>query len=275
MPKSELFSSSDSVPSNPSAGSPPTASDGRRPRLIFLAGRGGTGKTLLLRWFCEVILGRGSTIVIADGDRTNRSLPKYFEGVLAPPSADHGTVKRWLEAIINSMTIERFDAVVDLGGGDIVLKDLARDIDLCSALTEAGIDVVLLHVVGPEIEHLSYLASTEAAGPLGAPLFGPERTAVILNEGLVSTDDELADVFSSLREHRVFRAAIARGARPIVMPKLRPALEVNRRHVLFAAAAGGATSDGLPPMTFVDRQRVIMWLRMMDAAFKDIAEWIL
>lgn len=275
MTKSQHANSGANPPPNPPGGAPSSPPGGRRPRFIVLAGRGGTGKTMLLRWLCELIFGAGNTIVIADGDRTNRSLPRYFDGVLAPSGSNHGTVKQWLEAIINRMTIERFDVVVDLGGGDIVLKDLAGEIDLCAALAEAGIDAVLLHMIGPEIEHLSPLASIEAPGPMGTPLFAPEQTAVILNEGLVSTDDELANVFSSVREHRVFRAAVARGARPILMPKLRTAFEVNRRHVLFAAAVGGATSDGLPPMTFLDRQRVTMWLRAMDVAFKDVAEWIL
>lgn len=275
MTKHQPSNSNPNLPHNSPGGLPPIHQAGRKSRFIVLTGRGGTGKTMIVRWLCERTFEKGNTIVIADGDRTNRSLPRYFDDVLAPSGSNHGTVKRWLEDIINRMPTEKFDVVVDLGGGDMVLKDLATEIDLCGMLTSHDIDVTLLHLLGPDIEHLGFLASTEAQGRFGTPLFAPERTAVILNEGLVSTDDELADVFSSLREHRVFRAAVARGARPISMPNLKVAFEVNRRHVRFAAAVDGATSDDLPPMTFMDRQRVRMWLRAMDAAFKDIAEWIL
>jgi len=253
----------------------PLPADRRRPRLIVLAGRGGTGKTMLLRWICERVFSAGRTIVIADGDRTNRSLPLYFDGVLAPPSADDRAVRRWLEAIIDRMIAEGFDVVLDLGGGDMVLKYLAAEVDLQAMLEEAGIDVVMLHLAGPEVESLGYLASVEAAGPLGTPLFAPERTVLVLNEGLVAEDLDPAEVFQPIREHRVFRAALARGVQTVSMPRLRVAYEVNRRHLLFAAAARGDTAGGLPPMTPTDCQRVRLWLRAMDASFQGVLEWLL
>jgi len=252
----------------------PAPAGARRPRLIVLAGRGGTGKTLLVRWICERAFDAGRTVVIADGDRTNRTLPLYFDGVLAPPSADDPAVRRWVEAIINRMATERFDVVLDLGGGDMVLKHLAAELDLQAMLEEAGIDVTLLHLAGPEVESLGYLASVEAQGPHGAPLFAPARTAVVLNEGLVAEDLDSAEVFQPIRAHAVFRAALARGAEVVPMPRLKVAYEVNRRHLSFAAAAAGATADGLPPMTPTDRQRVKLWLRAMDAAFAGIAGWL-
>lgn len=275
MTKTQHLNQGGKIPPSPPADASAASSGGRRNRMTLLTGRGGTGKTMIVRKVCETIFSNGGAIVIADGDRTNRSLPHYFEGVLSPPSSDHGAVKRWLEDIIERMIVEGFDVIVDLGGGDMVLKDLASEIDLCSMLAENGIDVLALHVIGPEIEHLAYLASVEAPGSLGTPLFAPERTALILNEALVSSNDDPSEVFKPIREHRVFRAALARGARAISMPRLGPAYEVNRRHLLFAAAAAGATSGDLPPLTFLDRQRVIMWTRAMDAAFADIAEWIL
>lgn len=247
----------------------------RRPRLIVLAGRGGTGKTLLVRWICERVFGAGRTIVIADGDRTNRSLPLYFDGVLAPPSADDRVVRRWLEAIVNRMIAEGFDVVLDLGGGDMVLKHLAAELDLQAMLEAAGIELVMLHLIGPEVESLGYLASVEASGPLGTPLFAPERIALVLNEGLVGEDLDPAELFAPIREHKIFRAALRRNAQTVVMPRLGPAYEVNRRHILFTDAAEGRSKDGLPPLTPTDCQRVRMWLRAMDAAFKDIAEWLL
>ncbi len=246
----------------------------RRPRLVVLVGRGGGGKTTMVRWICERVFAGGRTVVIADGDRTNRTLPLYFDGVLAPPSADDRVVRRWLEAIIDRMIAEGFDVVLDLGGGDMVLKHLAAELDLQAMLEAAGVDLVVLHLIGPEVESLGYLASVEAPGPSGAPLFAPERTVLVLNEGLVSEDLDPAEVFAPIREHKTFRAALRRNAQTVVMPRLKPAYEVNRRHVLFKDAADGATKDGLPPLTPTDRQRVRLWLRAMDAAFAAILAWL-
>lgn len=274
MTKRELLTSGATPPPSPPEAPPPQPPRKRRPRMVVLAGRGGTGKTLLVRWICEMVFGAGRTVVIADGDRTNRSLPLYFDGVLAPASADDHAVCRWLEAIIDRMIAEGFDVVLDLGGGDMVLKHLAAELDLQAMLDEAGIEVVMLHLVGPEVESLGYLASVEAPGPLGTPLFAPERTAIVLNEGLVGEDLDAGEVFVPIRGHKVFRAALARGVRTVSMPRLKVAYEVNRRHLLFAAAAEGVTTDGVPPMAPTDRQRVRMWLRAMDAAFKGVAEWL-
>jgi hypothetical protein len=44
--------------------------------------------------------------------------------------------------------------------------------------------------------------------------------------------------------------------------------------ISFIAAAGGQTSDGLPPLGIFDRQRVLIWLKAMEAAFAPIAEWL-
>lgn len=247
----------------------------RPPLFVVLAGRGGTGKSLLVRWICERAFAAGRTAIIADGDRTNRALPLFFDDVQAPPSADDHIVRRWLEAIIEQMIAGGFPVVVDLGGGDMVLKQLAVELDLQALLEQQGVLPVILHMVGPEVESLGYLASVEAAGPQDAPLFAPERTALILNEGLVPEGLDPAELFEPIREHKVFRAALRRHAVPIVMPRLKPAYEVNRRHASFAAAVSAVQAkDGLPPLGIIDRQRVAMWLRAMDRAFAPILEWL-
>ena len=255
----------------------PLASADHPPRFIVLAGRGGMGKSLLVRWICERAFAGGRAVVIADGDRTNRALPLFFDDVQAPPSSDDRIVRRWLETVIEQMLAQRFVVVVDLGGGDMVLKQLAAELDLQAMLEENGAAPVILHLIGPEVESLGYLAAVEAvdpAGLTGRPLFAPERAALILNEGLVPEGLDPAEVFAPIREHKVFRAALRRGAEAIAMPLLKPAYEVNRRHSGFADAADGKTREGLPPLGVTDRQRVRMWLRAMEQAFAPISAWL-
>ena len=172
------------------------------------------------------------------------------------------------------MITGRFSVVVDLGGGDMVLKQLALELDLLAMLEQHAVRVVVLHLIGPEVESLGSLAAMEAKGPLGKPLFAPERTALILNEGLIGDGLDAGEVFAPVREHKLFRAALQRRAEVVLMPRLRPALEVNRRHLSFAAAATGQTKAGMPPLGITDRQRVTMWLRAMDQAFAPIMAWL-
>jgi hypothetical protein len=263
-----LLTTSADLPLNPVEG---------RPLFIVLAGRGGTGKSFLVRWICERTFAAGRSVVIADGDRTNRALPRFFDDVQAPTSSDDRVVRRWLETIIEQMVVGRFSVVIDLGGGDMVLKQLALELDLQAMLEEQGVSPIILHLIGPEVESLGYLDSVEAvdfASPSGKPLFAPEQTALILNEGLVAEDLDPAEVFAPIRENKVFKAAVRRNAQTILMPRLKPAYEVNRRHIAFADASNGHTKEGLPPLGITDRQRVRMWLRAMDAAFAPLTTWL-
>jgi hypothetical protein len=256
---------------------PTDSSPPRRPVFIVLAGRGGHGKTTIARLLCELCHAAGRQVIIADGDRTNRSLPKYFKVVHAPTSSDNHGVQKWLEALINEAILTRCSVVLDLGGNDMMLKHLAIEIELVELLEQKhGIDVAILHFIGPEVESLGYLASVEADPylPEQAALFAPQRIALILNEGLVPETYTAIEAFATVREHPVFQAAVARGARTIVMPRLKALHEVNRRHLSFQAAANGATGNGLDSLGPTDRERVTRWLKEMDRAFAPIAEWL-
>jgi hypothetical protein len=262
------------TPETGQAGLPPRPEDARHQALalfLVMAGRGGSGKTLLLRWICERALGAGrSALVIADGDRTNRSLPLFLDGVLNPPATEDAAVWRWLESVLETMVTDRFHLALDLGGGDLVLKRMALELALHDLLVRHAITPVVLHLLSPEVESLAYLASLEQD-----KLFAPERAALILNAGLVPRGhDDDAAAFERVRDHKVFRAAISRGAVSIAMPRLIPAHEINARHISFADAADGKTEPGLPPLGIFDRQRVLIWLKAMEAAFAPIAGWL-
>ncbi|HUB13870.1 MAG TPA: hypothetical protein VMB34_18120, partial [Acetobacteraceae bacterium] len=55
-----------------------------KPKLVFAAGRGKTGKTTLLRWLTEKSLGAGGSVLLADIDPSNASFSAYFEDVSRP-----------------------------------------------------------------------------------------------------------------------------------------------------------------------------------------------
>lgn len=262
---------------NPAPTAEPAPPVAATPRCIFLVGRGGSGKTLLLRWIAERAFAAGREFAIADGDRTNRSLPHYFENVMSPAATDERAVARWLEGLLESMVATRSTLLVDLGGGDQVLKLLSVELDLQSFLEDHGVALVLLHLIGPEIETLGYLSVLGKPHPAwpDRPLFAPARSALVLNERLIDDPNaDPAEAFQPIRDHDAFRTALTRDAATIVMPRLAPALEINRRHLSFADAANGKTKPGYPPLGLGDRQRVKLWQRAMQAAFEPIAEWL-
>lgn len=250
------------LPQNKGADAPPV--------LALLFGRGGRGKTALARFLIERAHLHGRAVVVGDADRNNRTLSTYYEGVLSPPSVDDRDVLGWLEQLIDAQIAGRFSAILDFGGGDLVLKRAAREWQLPRILAENGVCLLAIHLLGADPEDLSILAELERDG-----LIAPERTALILNEALVPPHLSTATAFEeSVRTQPVLRAALERGAQLLVMPRLAPMGEIERRRIGFAAAAEGQTGRDLPPLGPVRSHLTRMWLEQMEAVVTPIAGWL-
>ena len=242
----------------------------RRPRLVLPMGRGSRGKTLLARWAIGRAENAGRSPVIADGDRTNQTLARYFPRAVSPPSADDGDVRTWIAGLVEAQLAERHDIVLDLGGGDLVLKGLARELDLLSWLGSLGIDVVPVHLLGSSIDDAAYLQSCEDGGLLASP-----TTALVLNEGTLPPGRSAHAAFAeTIQTMPVFAATIARGARLVAMPRLEPALDLEEGGIPFHLAAQGLASAGVRPLGPWKAQQTSIWLRRMEANFAPIAEWL-
>ena len=154
----------------PSAFQPAT-----QPKLVVPLGRGARGKSFLVRWMVERAQSQGRDIVVADADRTNATLSSFFDGVVTPPSADDRDVKEFLAQFIERQIEEKFSAVLDLGGGDLVLKQVARETQLVAFLSQHGITPVAIHCIGPDVDDLAYLQDVEQSG-----IFAPDATVLVL-----------------------------------------------------------------------------------------------
>ena len=100
-----------------------------QPKMVIAAGRGKVGKSVMLRWAIERCLQRGGKPVIADCDRTNQTLAAFFPAAMKPPSAEDDDVREWLNDLADTQIERRSTSFLDLGGGDLTLKQWARDLD--------------------------------------------------------------------------------------------------------------------------------------------------
>lgn len=148
-------------------------------------------------------LARSREIVIADADRTNATLSAYFQGVVTPPSADDAEMRDWFAAFVERQIAEHFNALIDLGAGDLILKQLAREVGLTAFLERYSIRPVAVHLLGPDPDDLAYLHDVERDG-----LFAPAATILVLNAALVP----LAAVTRSLPD--AIRELLARRPSP-------------------------------------------------------------
>jgi hypothetical protein len=263
-----------SQPAGAAAGPPAKAasagSDGPPPaKFVVTLGRGSRGKTWWMRWAAERAQDQGRDVVIADADRTNATLEAYFNNVLRPPSPDDADVRDWFKGICERQIEKHFTVLLDLGGGDLILKQVASEIGLSDFLAAHGVQPVAVHLIGPELDDLAYLRDLEEDA-----LFAPEATLLVLNEGLVPAGRSVEAAFKVVITNPIFLEALERGAKPFWMPRLAPAHEVNERRLTFAAAEASRVKKGQLPIGPWNRQLIANWRRAMEKNFADAADWL-
>ena len=248
----------------------PASEGAAQPLFVAPLGRGARGKTWWVRWAVGRALAQGREIVIADADRTNATLSAYFDGVLTPPSADEADMRDWFAALVERQIADRFTALLDLGGGDLLLKQLAREIGLTAFLERHDIRPVALHLIGPDRDDLAYLHDVEQDG-----LFAPTATILVLNEALVPARRAIKTAFqATILEHPTFLATLERGAKVVWMPRLEVAHEIDARRLTFTAAEEGQVKPGQAPIGPWNRQLIHNWLRDMETNFAPVAHWL-
>lgn len=243
-----------------------------KPKVIFLAGRGKTGKTTCIRWISERALTAGRDLLMGDVDPGNVSFGTYFDGVHEPPDRDSPAVAfRWLEEFVSFAITSRQTAVIDLGGGDTTLRRLADELpDLAAAAEGQGVALVTLYFVGPQIEDLAPVAA------MAQREFRPHASAIVMNEGAAEYGARREEAFGPMSRHPLIVQSLgAGGVIPVWMPRLFAAdkVELSRLHYL-EASTGAVGSDGGARIGLSDMLRVRAWLGAMERQFAGIGTWL-
>jgi hypothetical protein len=246
---------------------------GDGPKAVFVMGPGRSGKTTLLRYVMEAVPPGRPAPLAAALDPQNRSLATFLNDVAQPPTHDPVGVARWAEELLGFIMAEQQSALLDMGGGDLSMGKLLEEVpDLAASLEEAGVQPVALYTLSPRVDDLGVLASYEAQG------FQPKATALILNAGLADPTLPREDAFARVLRHSAFRAAVARGAVPIWMPRLDAtvAAEIEGKRLRFGQARDGQAPADQPGAILgsFNRSRVRKWMTEMDAALSPIRSWL-
>lgn len=232
-----------------------------QPKLLVMHGRGGSGKSTLVRVIVERATEAGREVAVADADRTNATLGSFLKNVTRPELPDDKTVSDWLDDLMNQQAETRMSVALDMGGGDQVFKRFASSLELADLLAGEGIMPVAVHCLGPDVDSLAYLNDIEASRA-----FCPPSTILVLNEGLIRDSRPREAAFAEVREHSIYRSAQKRGVREIWFPALTCMQEVNTKRLSFSAAER--------QLGLTNRQRVAIWRRAVEHALEPIADWL-
>lgn len=237
-----------------------------RPKIIFVIGRGKTGKTTLLRWMAEKALEADRAFLMADIDPTNASFSSYFPNVSRPAGFDPVEVRAWLLRFIDYATGQKNTAIIDLGGGDTALRSLLSEMPTIFAEIEAaGLAPVAYYMCGPQPDDLAPIVTLSSHG------FVPEARAIIFNEGIAEPGLPRLQSFADVRNHPIVRGKIAEGTLLLWMPRLFAAAAIENWRSSFAMARDGRTEL---PLNIFDRTRVRAWLETMDRRFAGVMSWM-
>ena len=251
----------------------PSPVEDRRPVLMIVVGRQRVGKTTFLNTAVQFLRAHGGEVVVWNADKLNRtySLSNFSDDVLEPSSADAEDVKAWLEDCFAHLAQHRYDAVLDIGGGDTPLARLVEEVPIVRTMERRGIRVLLVHVLGPEMADLDYLERF-----LTESLLAPEATLIVLNDGLVLTGRSAHFAFAGVKQHPALIDAVLGGAKVVLMPKLSCMSQVTDRVLTFTDAMNGVDKPGAAPLSFFDQERVaVWWERDLPAFFASIPElWL-
>ena len=168
-----------------------------------------------------------------------------------PPSAADDDMRPWLDGLLEKAITERQSLVVDLGGGDQLLKHAAMEFGLAEFLERNGVTPVMLHFVGGDSDDLAYLREADARATR-ARQDGNRFQCRGVPAGV-----SLDAAWSKHENDPALQSAVGRGAQLVRIPRLACMTLLDDKRIRFTDANAGEIG-------LTNAQRVLMWLREMD-----------
>lgn len=249
-----------------------TTTDTADPVLVVGLGRGFGGKSTALAELAWRALFAQRQVIVADGDTRSRTLAGLFPEIATSPETEElPDFKLWFSNLLNRMVKERRSAVLDLGGGDRVLQEYGRDLNLVGFCKRRCIHPLALYVLGPEEEDLRHVLAIWRSG-----YFRPERALLLLNEGVIRQGKTVAGAFDATMSHPGFAEIVNGGAKPILLERLACMPDVRQAGVGFYGASVGQVVNGGIALDPVSEYMTESWLADLETKRASVGalEWL-
>lgn len=249
--------------------------DGERaPVLAVRLGRGRTGGSTFLDLLIQRARRAGRNVIIGDGDKdpalANFYPPDQPGGARQPISADIADVADWITSLSGQMAEERASLVLDLGGGDRILEEHARDLALPAYCEAVGAEPLAIFTIGPDLADFEHVLTIVRAG-----YFKTEHAILVQNHSLVRAGKNAAGAFEEIENHSDYKE-LARSSATIAMPRLGCMNELRAAGLSFFEAASDTPVPGKKPFDPARRFMVRDWLNRIERQFemRNILEWL-
>lgn len=229
--------------------------------LTVTVGKGGTGKSTIARVLLHRAQAAGRNLAAFDADVSNGTLTRFYrDAVIRYGGTDQPeAIEAWFEQSVWPAA-ETGSALLDCGAG--IERVFSAWAELLGGVAGAK-DVTILTVFDRSKDGLATLEAITRDLPMA-------HHVIVLNEGRLGS----SQTFGEIRDHRIYRQAIATGAKTVALPRFERDDVLDNLNVSFADAIGGASKNGAAQLGPFDRQRLIRWLRDVDTALEPVEAWL-
>lgn len=237
----------------------------QQPRFLMGSGRGGSGKSLCLSYMIERCLQHSRRPLIADLDRTNRTLSQLYPEAFTCEEASDSAVMHSCIQFLDAMIASQTSAIMDIGGGDFIGLKILTELSIVDLLQANNFKVTFLFPVGSDPDYLAPVARL-----LEMNLLEGADIIMALNGALADESSTGMAGFKSLADAPEIKAIREMGGQLVFMPKL-PGARVLAEHrlTLSQAAADHPAEDGFR-LGVTRSFQVRRWLAEMDQSFDRI-----
>lgn len=227
------------------------------PRILVVLGKQNAGKTLLERYLAEEgASARSRPLRLIDVDPHNDTLHQHYPSALTPESTSLDDRRIFLENEVReqkkaAMAGNPYDAYWDVGGGDLLMPRLSKDVRFTDTIERVGIELIVIYMLSPHLADLDYFQDLEDAN------FHPKRLVLMLNAGLVAGDRQPNKAFEAMVAAPLIAKLLERGAEPLFMPAL-------ASDCIQAIRGTGESTfrAALPKLDFWHTMRLETWLNI-------------
>jgi hypothetical protein len=244
-----------------------------RPVLAIRLGRGRTGGSTVLDFLVQRARRRGRAINVADGDPGHATLSELYPpgepgGALRPRGTEIGDVAEWVTEVVSRMAADQVSMALDMGAGDKVLEEHAKQMNLGEFCEASGIALLGIYTIGPKKDDVKHAMKIYEKGYARC-----DRTLFVLNESLVENNKGALAAFDFLMEDERYQA-IEHEVRTVSMPTL-ACMEVMRGEKLsFYAAMDSERGASGRPMSLGHQFIVRTWINRMEKSLAPVDGWL-
>jgi hypothetical protein len=250
--------------------------------LLVRRGRGRTGGSTGLDLWIQRARDAGRRVKPLDGDLRSRTLSTLYpatdakgraiqDGAGSPRSEEMMDMRDWLSAELDSMIENGTSAVLDLGGGDRVVQEYVRELEISEFCADHGIRLVEAFFLGPDQEDFRHVLQILDSRDLKA-----DATMFVLNEGVIRQGQTTEGVFDTLMTLPAFKTQMNAGVRPVFMRRLSCMGVLRERGLGFYDAVDGKLDRDGKAASPTLRHMVKTWLRQneQDHKLAGTFEWL-